>query len=685
MNRPSLAVGESPSGASPACRRWFAAMIAVAAVLHAAALWQARPLQSANDRSRWCTVWSLIHRGTYAIDEIRRQPGWDSIDIIYDGEHFYSTKPPLLSTLVAGVAAVVERVTGADLLSNPLLVTRLTLLIVNGVPQLLAWWLMALMIDRLAQSDWTRLVLVLTTCVGTLLSPFVSTLNNHTVAAVGVVMAVYGLLRVLERRATLAGDERAWELAFAGFGAGWAAANELPAAFLLAAICCRIGLGASWRGRVWFAMGSGLPLLAMLLVNYAATGDWKPTYAAYGSRLYVFVFEGVPSYWMEPHGIDRNLDSPLGYLFHCTLGHHGIWSLTPLFLWCWLSWCFWLPQHWRRKSLHGTPSPTFLPVIDDHSTPPTGLRTIVGLSAAASVVTVGFFLTRTANYNFGGVSCALRWVLWIVPLWLLTLVPALDAAAGCVRGRFFVILTLVPSCWSVWTRMENPWHHPWLYYEMQSAGWINYEDPPPKLDRPHWSWIGTLPELAENGAAVWAEFTSQDAGRTQQSMRLSVGPAAAGTPKNDFVELTVTQKSRQGALPMQQIRLNRSLFNQGAKLEEVLGEGSTSAEEFLAGLPEPNPYQAAPIQYLFLPLRRDAFRCQRAATRKDFLDELGNPWRYRVDTWYCDEVPFGVVQVEFTIIDATTGAIHRKERWTLSEANPPVPERSPLSDPKQAR
>ncbi|TXT19232.1 MAG: hypothetical protein FD138_4362 [Planctomycetota bacterium] len=33
---------------------------------------QSTPLQSANDRSRWSTVWSLVERGTYQIDEIDR-------------------------------------------------------------------------------------------------------------------------------------------------------------------------------------------------------------------------------------------------------------------------------------------------------------------------------------------------------------------------------------------------------------------------------------------------------------------------------------------------------------------------------------------------------------------------------------------------------------------------------------
>ncbi len=39
-----------------------------------------RPFLSANDRSRWLTVRSLVEHGTYEIDAIVSQPTWDSID-----------------------------------------------------------------------------------------------------------------------------------------------------------------------------------------------------------------------------------------------------------------------------------------------------------------------------------------------------------------------------------------------------------------------------------------------------------------------------------------------------------------------------------------------------------------------------------------------------------------------------
>ena len=63
-----------------------------------------------------------------------------------------------------------------------------------------------------------------------------------------------------------------------------------------------------------------------------------PFYTAYGSELYEFVHEGVPSYWMQPRGIDKASDSFPVYLLHCLVGHHGLLSLTPVWLLTLIGW-----------------------------------------------------------------------------------------------------------------------------------------------------------------------------------------------------------------------------------------------------------------------------------------------------------------------------------------------------------
>ena len=101
------------------------------------------PFLGANDRSRWATVSALVDDGTYAIDrqlEIRDsrtgRRTWQTIDLVRhrgpDGrQHYYSSKPPLFPTMVAGVYGAVRGVTGLTLEERPFFVGRWVLAIVN--------------------------------------------------------------------------------------------------------------------------------------------------------------------------------------------------------------------------------------------------------------------------------------------------------------------------------------------------------------------------------------------------------------------------------------------------------------------------------------------------------------------------------------------------------------------------
>jgi len=102
-------VGESHQTTRPLRWSCYLLLLALFSAVSVTSILKARPLRSANDRSRWCTVWSLAERGTYRIDEIDADPRWRTIDKVRyqrpgDSEpHYYSTKPPLLPTLVTGV------------------------------------------------------------------------------------------------------------------------------------------------------------------------------------------------------------------------------------------------------------------------------------------------------------------------------------------------------------------------------------------------------------------------------------------------------------------------------------------------------------------------------------------------------------------------------------------------------
>ena len=399
------------------------------------------PLLSANDRSRWCTVWSLAERGTFQIDEIIRRPGWNSIDKVLKDGHFYSSKPPLLTVGVAGLYWGLKRVTGMDLLRQTHGVVQSILLIVNLVPFAISLVLISRMVDRYAKQDATRVFVVFAAAFATFLGTFLNTFNNHTVAANCVLWSLCPALRVLT------GGARRWYwFGLSGFFAALAVANEFPAAVFLAGIGLLL-----WRADWKLTLQAFLPaaLVPMALhfgLTMLQTGSLKPFYASFGTEMYNF----PGSYWLNPQGVDRNLDPPWLYFIHCIIGHHGIFSLTPIFLlslWGWL----------RRPS-----------------TIPSDIRPVNYLSLACTVVVMAFYMTRTAQYNFGGVTSGLRWTFWLTPLWLWSMIPVLDQGLSSAWFRRACLAMLAVSVFSTTFPWNNPWTHPWLFDVLQQSGWINY-------------------------------------------------------------------------------------------------------------------------------------------------------------------------------------------------------------------
>src|SRR3954471_22124725 len=119
---------ESLPGRSQA--RQYVAMIVIGlATAQALGISLKAPTQmGANDISRWCTVWSLLERGSYAIDDCpwqaQTQDKVFKVDpfapAVGGGEdvpvkHFSSSKPPLLPTLIAGLLYPLRAALGVPL------------------------------------------------------------------------------------------------------------------------------------------------------------------------------------------------------------------------------------------------------------------------------------------------------------------------------------------------------------------------------------------------------------------------------------------------------------------------------------------------------------------------------------------------------------------------------------------
>lgn len=241
----------------------------------------------------------------------------------------------------------------------------------------------------------------------------------------------------------------------AGFGAAFAAANELPA---LAWWVALTGL-ALWQAPrptlIAWLPASLLAAGGFFGTNWAAHGSLVPAYGhrAAGENWYDYTYmqngRERESYWRHRQGIDRGEASRGTYALHVLVGHHGIYSLTPMWL---LSGAGLLMALGQRDA---------------------AVRTMAAAILAVSLVCVAFYLLRPLeDRNYGGLTSGFRWVFWLAPLWLWGMLPALDASAPSRMRRGLVLLLVGLSVLSASYPTWNPWTHPWLWDLWKALGWI---------------------------------------------------------------------------------------------------------------------------------------------------------------------------------------------------------------------
>jgi hypothetical protein len=94
------------------------------------------------------------------------------------------------------------------------------------------------------------------------------------------------------------------------------------------------------------------------------------------------------------------------------------------------------------------------------------------LTAIVSSVVIGFYVLNTNNY--GGNTSGFRWSFWLIPLWIVVLIPAVDMMSKCVKGRLCSLLLLAVSVISVSFPIWNPWRPNWPYRLLDHLEWIDY-------------------------------------------------------------------------------------------------------------------------------------------------------------------------------------------------------------------
>ena len=562
MSAAELTRDAAHSGGISSRSRWaiYALLITIAASMATARIVRLRPADpksptpflSANDRSRWATIRALGDDGTYAIDHIifdaqgRRARGWHTIDLVRhrgrDGrEHYYSSKPTLLPTLLAGEYWLIKQATGANLREHPFYIARLMLLLTNVVPWTLALIYLARQIERLGGTSTAKIFVLACACFGTCLTTYAITLNNHLIAAAALIFGISAIFPIW------LSDLRHWlYFAAAGFAFAFVAANELPALSLLAVVAAGLAWKSPANTLIGFVPATLIVAAGAIGTNYLAHADWRPAYAHrhdgpvlltlddsarqplnqgqvpadlrrglqqqdivisdqsniekssttgrwilwdHKSQMRLalvqtgdgsgvievrrwddwYDYEG--SYWRPENvsGIDRGEGSPLKYAFHCLIGHHGLLSLTPIWFFSAAGCVLWSMSFRPASGKLLSASTTVF--RDDRKTK----LALAATTILVSLVVLAFYLTRPQNdRNYGGGTCCLRWLLWLAPLWLLTMLPAVNWLLQRRWGFAVALLALAVSVFSAHYALDNPWSHPWIFDYWTYLGWIKY-------------------------------------------------------------------------------------------------------------------------------------------------------------------------------------------------------------------
>lgn len=435
-----------------------------------------------NDRSRWCTILALVDHGTYEIGRreynsdgtyydsgITTERNWQTIDKFLhpDSQAFYSGKPPLFPTVAALVYWVLKNMLGWSFSNHRMEVIRCTLMVVNCVPMTIYLVLIGRMLAQFGRTAWGRLFLMAAACFGTYLTTFAIVLNNHTVAACFVLFALYQAFMPSPARHGL---DRSWlRFAAAGFLASCAAAADLPAMAFLAWLGIVLFRRSARLTLCSFIPAAALPAAAFLLTNYLAIGQFKPAYSEVDGPWYTY--QG--SYWEAGarKGIDAagEKESKFDYAFHLVLGHHGLFSLTPVFLLGLSGLLSELTGDNHKASLASTE----LKIIAvDEAGHQNSVRTLSVGVWFLTIVIVGFYVLKTDNY--GGSTAGPRWLFWLTPLLLLSASPEADAWSEQRKTRLLGYGCLAVSIFSVYFSAGRPWGGPWLYQFMKWQGWIGY-------------------------------------------------------------------------------------------------------------------------------------------------------------------------------------------------------------------
>jgi hypothetical protein len=238
------------------------------------------------------------------------------------------------------------------------------------------------------------------------------------------------------------------------------------------------------------------------------------------------------------------------------------------------------------------------------------------------------------------------------------------------------VVLLGLSVVSAWYPLGHPWQSPWLFTFMQDRGWIDYRDPPPKVDHPIFSWLYLLPD-GPRQEAYWTELASVDADGVTSITRIEDGgPVMVNQHVGRIVRFT--RRSGSGRVNGFELTVDVEAFRGGQPIARWLlwpqgypGEMQVRTyEKFLSGLPEPAMFQPLTLVYRAARVRKEAFECITAAARvmQQPPSAEWEPRLFESRIIVSPEAPFGILRFETYVYDASGRTMHAQRRWAIHQA-----------------
>lgn len=382
--------------------------------------------------SRLATVYSLIHQGTWYIDEPVDAPANPfeslSIDKVELNGRRLSTKPPILPLAMAAEYVGLRRLGGLDLAVRDdwKLIVQMMIAALVAIPYFIGVVFFALLLDLLIENPWRRLLPLGALAFGTQLPGFATEINNHSPAIAALIAALYFSIGLCSGKLA-----PSWHR-FLGFGlaASLVFTLDMPSTIYPAVA----GLALLWKFPKQAILWGGLGALPLLLLHFGVmlyvTGSPLPIQMHKSWYLY------EASAWRLPGQIDA-LNEPKGtYLFHMTFGRFGIFLLYPILLAGPVGCLYALRKEWAAWR------PYFIAAL------------------GATVLLFAYYVQGTNNY--GGAAYGFRWGMAAMPILILMGIPVFER----IRRPWawaLVGLLLAVSLYSSWECFQAPWGacHEW--------------------------------------------------------------------------------------------------------------------------------------------------------------------------------------------------------------------------------